>query len=95
MPSSGQVRSDPILELTPRHRQVLATIATAGAARDKLGDLATSREMSDLIDAGLVTYEPIILGETKTGPSIDGWYLTPSGAVATGLNPDFLRGAPN
>ena len=80
------------MELTARHLQVLAMIATAGASREKLGDLATSREMAELIDADLVTYEPISLRE-RQGRRIGVWYLTRDGAVAIGLNPDFLWGA--
>ena len=80
------------MELTAEHRQVLATIASAGASREKLGDLATSREMAELIDADLVTYEPISLRE-RQGRRIGVWYLTPAGAVVMGMNPDFLRGA--
>ena len=81
------------MELTARHLQVLAMIATAGASREKLGDLATSRELAELIDAGLVTYEAAVLRETQGGQPIDVWYLTRDGAVAIGLNPDFLWGA--
>ena len=81
------------MELTAQHRQVLATIASAGASRKKLGALATSRELGELIDAGFVTYEPAVLRETQGGQQTDVWYLTRAGAVVMGMNPDFLRGA--
>ena len=79
--------------MTAEHRQVLATIASAGASRKKLGALATSRELGELIDAGFVTYEPAVLRETQGGQQTDVWYLTRAGAVVMGMNPDFLRGA--
>ena len=81
------------MELTAEHRQVLATIASGGASRKKLGALATSRELGELIDAGFVTYEPAVLRETQGGQQTDVWYLTRAGAVVMGMNPDFLRGA--
>ena len=52
------------MELTATHRQVLETIGSAGATRDKLGDLAASPALRELIDAGLVTYDPVVLRET-------------------------------
>ena len=81
------------MELTAQHWQVLATIAMAGASRKKLGDLASSRELAELINAGFVTYEPAVLQETHSGQRTDVWYLTRAGAVVIGLSPDFLRGA--
>jgi len=65
----------------------------AGASRKKLGDLASSRELAELINAGFVSYEPAVLRETQSGRRTDVWYLTRAGAVVIGLSPDFLRGA--
>jgi len=65
----------------------------AGASRKKLGDLASSRELAELINAGFVSYEPAVLRETHSGQRTDVWYLTRAGAVVIGLSPDFLRGA--
>lgn len=89
------------MELTATHRHVLETIGSAGATRDKLGDLAASPALRELIDAGLVIYEPVVLRETLApglaGQAIDAktdvWYLTRPGAIEIGVNPDLLRRA--
>jgi len=69
------------VELTFRHRQVLGTIGRFGATRERLGHLATSRELLELIDAQFVSHEPIHTHR------FDAWYLTRAGAAAFGLNP--------
>lgn len=68
------------MELTFRHRQVLGTIGRFGATRERLGHLATSRELLELTEARFVSHEP-----TSTH-RLDAWYLTRAGAAALGLN---------
>ena len=46
------------MELTFRHRQVLGTIGRFGATRERLGHLATSRELLELTEARFVSHEP-------------------------------------
>ena len=75
----------PAVELTFRHRQVLGTIGRFGATRDRLGGLATSRELVELVNARFVTHEP------RRVNRLDAWYLTRDGTAAIGLNPGHVR----
>jgi hypothetical protein len=52
------------VNLTAAHIAVLEAIEPKGATRDKLGEHATSRELGELIEAGLVWVQPIELRET-------------------------------
>jgi hypothetical protein len=53
------------MELTDTQRAVLERIGRQGATRAKLGNLADSVELHELIASGYVTYEPIVLAETQ------------------------------
>jgi hypothetical protein len=88
------------VQVTPAHRVVLKAIGRRGAGRDELGQMVESRQLHELITAGLVTFEPHRLHETppeamaRQGERIIArWFLTPAGARAIGVSPEELRDA--
>jgi hypothetical protein len=74
----------PAVELAFRHRRLLGMIGRFGATRARLGHLATSSDLLELIDARLVTHEP------RHAHPLDAWYLTVSGFEALGLTPSAI-----
>ena len=68
-----------VVELLFQHRRLLAMIGRFGVTRERLGHLATSRELLELVDARFVTHEPTMTER------LDAWHLTPAGTAAMGL----------
>ena len=84
---SSSLPGDDSSELTAAQRALLRTIGSYGATEAQLESLTTGSEMAELLAAGYVTHEPM---ESSGLP--DAWYLTDSGANATGVIPTHLRG---
>ncbi len=63
-------------------------IGRFGATRARLGHLAASRALLELVDARLVTHEP------RHAHPLDAWYLTVSGSEALGLTPPPISTRP-
>jgi hypothetical protein len=84
---ASSLPGDDSQELTGAQRALLRTIGSYGATEAELESLPTGAEMTELIEAGYVTHEPM----ESTGLP-DAWYLTDSGADAMGVAPAQLRG---